>query len=309
MPLDGSIRRLAHHVADASADDVPGVQAEVGGERLVDELVAAVGVAVGNEDRGVVRDQLQLPLPLVGRLLGPPHLGAVPHDLGEAPEPARLVLERRHRPARPEAAAVLPQVPAVILAPPAGEGLLQFLLRDASLHILRGEEAVALLADDLLLGEPQQSLGPLAPGEDVAVRVHDEEGVVLDVLGQQAKHLAFPGGVWWSSALGHAHPRLPKPNREGSARLPDQPPRGMRGRGRSPPNGLFYLTVRGRGSTAKKQTAGGKKVPAMQPLPSGTAGKRRKVAASPWRSQGSPSYNLPKGAAPKSCVSAPRVLS
>jgi hypothetical protein len=63
-----SIRRLAHHVADASADDLPGVQAEAGRRGLVDELIAAVGVAVGDEDRGVVGRQGRLPL--ASRVLG-----------------------------------------------------------------------------------------------------------------------------------------------------------------------------------------------------------------------------------------------
>ena len=49
-----------------------GLEAEPGGVGPIDELVPALRVAVGDEDRGVVRDELQLPLPPPDRLLGIP---------------------------------------------------------------------------------------------------------------------------------------------------------------------------------------------------------------------------------------------
>jgi len=45
---------------------------------------------------------------------------AVARDLGEAAEPAGLVPQRRHDADRPEAAAVLADEPAVVLAPAGG---------------------------------------------------------------------------------------------------------------------------------------------------------------------------------------------
>ena len=65
-------------------------------------------------------------------------------------------------------------------------------LGDARPQVFGGEEHVTLLADDLPLGEPEDVLGPLTPTEDVPVGGHDEDGVVLHVLDEEAEHLPLP---------------------------------------------------------------------------------------------------------------------
>src|SRR5439155_413187 len=59
-------------IGDLPPDDFFGLEAEAPGVASVDELEAPLGVAAGDEYRGVVHHQLQLGLALLQRLLGPP---------------------------------------------------------------------------------------------------------------------------------------------------------------------------------------------------------------------------------------------
>src|SRR5262249_59024152 len=86
----------------------------------------------------------------------------------------------------PDPAALSGTVPVLSLAPPLLRRHPQFKLGLVLLHVLRREDAGKGLADDLGLLVPQDALGPDVPGDDPPLAVQHEDGVVLDVLHQQA---------------------------------------------------------------------------------------------------------------------------
>src|SRR5262249_49563607 len=95
---------------------------------------------------------LQPLCPLTQVVLGPLRVRAVPQDLGEAATRPTPVPQRGQDAAGPEAAAVLADVPAVVLPSARLQRLLPLLLRHAGVDVLRGVEPIRRLTDDLTLG-------------------------------------------------------------------------------------------------------------------------------------------------------------
>jgi len=118
---------------------VPGVPEHLFGCRVeFDDPALVVDGDDGVEGRG--EDGRSAGLAALPGFLGHVPLRLVPHDLGETPEFVVVVPQRRHRPAAPEAGAVLADVPAVVVPPTLLQRLLHLLLRVALLDVLRGEE-------------------------------------------------------------------------------------------------------------------------------------------------------------------------
>ena len=109
----------------------------------------------------------QLPHQVLALLFRAFPFGHVAHDLGEASNFATLAAQGSHHARGPEPAAVLADVPVVILASARLQGPLHFLLEHAVRNILRGEELLRGAADDLLFWITQQ---PLRPALQVCTR-------------------------------------------------------------------------------------------------------------------------------------------
>jgi hypothetical protein len=127
VPLGGRVRRPAEHVADALADDLPRLQVEADCVGFVHELVPAVGVAMGDQEReawSVSRGSCR------SRASSAVRSSSVRSriDPGEATHGTARVGERGDGPAGPEPRSVLPSVPLVV---PAATGVKTAALSEA----------------------------------------------------------------------------------------------------------------------------------------------------------------------------------
>ena len=127
---------------------------------------------------------------LLGGVLIPLPLRPVAHDLGETPELSAFVPQGGQRPPAPEARAVLADVPAVVVSLALLQRLLQLPLRKAFLNVFWGKEDGNRLPDHFFFPITQQPLGAWVPAFRPALGVDDEDGVVRDILDQQAKEFA-----------------------------------------------------------------------------------------------------------------------
>src|SRR5215204_78656 len=75
-------------------------------------------------------------------------------------------------------------MPALVLGPALGAGLLKFPLGGTTLTVLGCEQDGSVLADDLPFPVAEEALGPLVPGAHAPVGVGHEDGVVLRSLNQ-----------------------------------------------------------------------------------------------------------------------------
>src|SRR5204863_6349084 len=89
----------------------------------------------------------------------------------------------------PELGAVLADPPALVLDPPRGGRLAEQPLRLAGGDVLLRVEHREVLADDVGPGVALQPLGTAVPAHDGAVRIDEEEGVLLHAVDQQAEAL------------------------------------------------------------------------------------------------------------------------
>src|SRR6185436_19695237 len=105
----------------------------------------------------------QLLLALAQLLVGAPPLADVARDLGESPQPAGLVPQRGQHHAGPEAAAVAPLPPALVLEPPDPLGRRQLPLWPPGGRILGGEEQAERAAQHLFGPVALQALGARVP--------------------------------------------------------------------------------------------------------------------------------------------------
>src|SRR5690606_4002683 len=113
-------------------------------------------------------------------------LGEIARHLGEAqPLPLRAAARSDHH-AGPERGAVLAHAAAFVLENTLLGGLLQFVLREAAVHLLRRIEAREMRADDFLGPVALDGLRAGIPGDHIARRVEHEDGVVLDRRDQLA---------------------------------------------------------------------------------------------------------------------------
>src|SRR5690606_21241217 len=89
----------------------------------------------------------------------------------------------------PEPAPVFAQAPALVLEAPLPARHLQLVVGPALGERFGGIEDGEVLADDLLGRVALDALGTLVPAHDAAVRVEEEDAVVLDGLHHQPEPL------------------------------------------------------------------------------------------------------------------------
>src|SRR5215211_3041498 len=80
-------------------------------------------------------------------------------------------------------------MPALVLGPALGSGLLKFALWCIALAVLSCEEDRSILADDLRFLVAEEALGPLVPGAHPPVGGHHKDGIVLGGLHQALEAL------------------------------------------------------------------------------------------------------------------------
>ena len=112
--------------------------------------------------------------------------GGVAHDLGVATQLAVLA-QRDHHAVGEEAAAVAPQVPALVLGAAAGAGPRRFLVRLARGAVFRQENHVGRLPERFLRAPAGDGFGAGFPFGDAALGVGTNEGVVVQVVEDQAQ--------------------------------------------------------------------------------------------------------------------------
>ena len=165
----GDVEQVVDHVGqvlDLPRDDLlrprDGLRVGVGPEREpggVADGGEGIPQLVGEHREEFVLAAVGLPAGLLRPELGRP----VAEDLDEARSCPGIVLERAHDPVAPEAAAVLPHVPSLVVRPALGERLPGFLLGLALLAVFRREDDVGRLADELGLRPPHEPFGTDVP--------------------------------------------------------------------------------------------------------------------------------------------------
>ncbi len=85
--------------------------------------------------------------------------------------------------------AVLAPMPALVGCAALGRGGGDFTLRDAAGSVLRCEEDVELLPQDLRLGIAEETLGAGVPTDDPSLGIDRENGEILDALDHEPKVL------------------------------------------------------------------------------------------------------------------------
>src|SRR5579875_1119843 len=143
------------------------------------EIVEVMGDAGGK-----LTDRLHF-LRLAELLLDGALLRHVARHLGEADQGTALVADGVDDDARPEAAAVLAQAPALEVEPAMLPRRREGARRQAALPVLLAIEEREMAADDLVPRVAQDLRGPGIRVENAAVAVEEEDGVVHDPLHQQ----------------------------------------------------------------------------------------------------------------------------
>src|SRR6185295_19396403 len=141
-----------------------------------------------------------LALPQTVLVLAP--LGQVARDFRKSDQLLVGTEERGDDDVRPEARSILPDAPAFVLEASVCRGDLQLMRREVAR--LGRIELAEVLADDLRGAVALDPLGAGVPGENVAVGIEHENGVVLDALHQKAKALiALSKRLLAMGGLGH----------------------------------------------------------------------------------------------------------
>ena len=83
-------------------------------------------------------------------------------------------------------------MPAIVLSTAARNRLPSLLLRDARRDVLRCEKDVSRATYDFVRGIAKQVSSCGVPSPNPPIRVEDKDGVVPNILSQQAIHLALP---------------------------------------------------------------------------------------------------------------------
>ena len=115
---------------------------------LVEALPVGGDVPVPGAHACCPQGRPQAQLALTQRRLGPPALGHVPEDLGEADQPAPGVVQRADDAQRPELLPALAQVPVLVLGAALLPRRAQFPLRHALLPVFGREDQFDGLPDD-----------------------------------------------------------------------------------------------------------------------------------------------------------------
>src|SRR5262249_16758462 len=105
-------------------------------------------------------------------------VGQVAGDFEEAADLAGFVAQGGDDDAGPEPRAVLAEPPALVLEPARCDGHAQLVVGPAGRDGVGRVEAGEVLADDVLSPEALDPLSPGVPGNDVAVAVEEEDGVI-----------------------------------------------------------------------------------------------------------------------------------
>ena len=122
-------------------------------------------------------------------------VGAVAHDLAVADEGAVRIAQRHENPGCPEARAVGPLHPAIVLGLVVGVRDLAFVFLEAAGALLRREEHVEGPPHDIRGGIPEHLGGPGVPPNDRRARIREDEGVFPRLLGKQPEVTRYLGFV------------------------------------------------------------------------------------------------------------------
>jgi hypothetical protein len=125
-------------------------------------------------------------------LFHPTHLAEIPDPLGEAEQLPVAVIDPGGRDRGPELGAVLPHQPLLPGRAPVGGGLRKLLLREAGGPVLRGKQVGRGGSEEFGLSVAQHPLDALVPAPVVPSVVHDEDGVILHLVGRGAIALFGP---------------------------------------------------------------------------------------------------------------------
>jgi hypothetical protein len=118
-------------------------------------------------------------------LLRRPPIGEVARDFREADYLAALVAQRRDDHVRPEARAVLSDAPSLVLEPAMVSRGHELHLRLPRRDVRRGIEGREVATDDLVRLVALELPRADVPGQDLAVRVEGEDGIVADARDEQ----------------------------------------------------------------------------------------------------------------------------
>ena len=168
--------------------------------------IPARDVALGlqHEDRVVLdrlHEEAESLLALAQGFLAPATLGEVARDLEEAVDLAVRIPEDVDDHAGPERRAVLAETPALLPVAPVAARDLKSLSGAPRLHVLGAVEDREVLADDLFGPIALDALRAGVPADHVAVRVEEEDGVVLDARDQPPEGLLGFGELQGSRLL------------------------------------------------------------------------------------------------------------
>ncbi len=172
--VDGLTDDLAH----PPIEDLAGRAPKPGLVVAVHEPVDIIPVDEGDQHRQRVGDDLELVPDTACLALARRRLGAVAQDLEEAQAGALGRPEGHQFAARPEAGAVLAQVPALVVGPPGLRGAPHFRLRPAGHAVLGREEGRGRLPDHFPCRPAQDAFGTRVPGRDPAIPVRGDDGEV-----------------------------------------------------------------------------------------------------------------------------------
>jgi hypothetical protein len=169
-----------------------------------------------------VDQQAEALLALAERLLLAAPLAQVARDLEEAAQRAVVVAHAGDDDARPEAAAVLAETPALVLETALGADRFQLAPRQAGLERFRRIEAREMRPDDVVAGVALDALGAGVPARHPALEIEQEDGVVADVadhaLGQPPGGLLVDARLVQRARRGRIHQVLEWTRRDSAGR-------------------------------------------------------------------------------------------
>ncbi|CAA9443522.1 MAG: hypothetical protein AVDCRST_MAG51-3453 [uncultured Ramlibacter sp.] len=126
--------------------------------------------------------------------------GGVVHDLAKATVLAGVAVQRHEHALGPQAQAVAPHHPTVVVGLAVPQRLREFTLQGAGGPVLGGEQLIGRLAHHVLAREAEDVAGGAVPRAHHAARVHQDHGVVaqrvhhprVHVVGLAQPHLGTP---------------------------------------------------------------------------------------------------------------------
>ena len=125
-------------------------------------------------------------------VLQPLVLGLIADHFHEAAEPLIVIAQGFHVAAGEEAAAILPEMPAIVRGPAFREADVAFASGAVLLAVFRGENNVDGLAEDLAGAVTEDLLGPRVPARDIPLEVERENRMLANVFDDQPE-LLFSG--------------------------------------------------------------------------------------------------------------------